>query len=199
MLNPERVDMVRLRLGLTKIGFADLLEVDRRTINRFEAGSHDLPDSALKILCKKSGYPSSFFEKSAPEYPDRTAVSFRSQRSLTAKARNAALAVSALAFELDDWISDRYSLPENKLVQTNDMSPENAAIYLRVQWGIGLRPIGNMINLLEAHGVRIFSLTEETRHLDAYSFWRNEKPYVFLNTLKTVSYTHLTLPTTPYV
>jgi Zn-dependent peptidase ImmA (M78 family) len=28
-------------------------------------------------------------------------------------------------------------------------------------------------------------LSEETRHLDAYSFWRDEKPYVFLNTCKT--------------
>jgi Zn-dependent peptidase ImmA (M78 family) len=41
-----------------------------------------------------------------------------------------------------------------------------------------------MINLLEAHGVRVFSLAEETRHLDAYSLWRNDKPYIFLNTLK---------------
>jgi len=42
-----------------------------------------------------------------------------------------------------------------------------------------------MINLLEAHGVRVFSLIEETRHLDAYSFWRHDKAYVFLNTVKT--------------
>jgi Zn-dependent peptidase ImmA (M78 family) len=42
-----------------------------------------------------------------------------------------------------------------------------------------------MINMLESHGVRVFSLSEETRHLDAYSFWRNDRPYVFLNTIKT--------------
>lgn len=44
------------------------------------------------------------------------------------------------------------------------------------------------MNLLEAHGVRVFSLVEETRHLDAYSFWRNEKPYIFLNTIKTAEH-----------
>jgi Zn-dependent peptidase ImmA (M78 family) len=33
--------------------------------------------------------------------------------------------------------------------------------------------------------VRVFSLVEETRHLDAYSLWRNDKPYIFLNTIKT--------------
>lgn len=56
---------------------------------------------------------------------------------------------------------------------------------LRVRWGIGVRPVGDMINLLESHGIRVFSLVEETRHLDAYSLWRNDKPYIFLNTLKT--------------
>jgi len=95
------------------------------------------------------------------------------------------LSVSALAFELDDWITDRYQLPRSNVVSLSDMSPVNAANYVRTQWGIGLRPIGNMLNLLEAHGVRVFSLTEQTRHLDAYSFWRNKKPYIFLNTLKT--------------
>jgi predicted RNase H-like HicB family nuclease len=34
----------------------------------------------------------------------------------------------------------------------------------------------------------VFSLAEENRHLDAYSFWRNDKPYVFLNTVKTAEH-----------
>nr|WP_276556569.1 ImmA/IrrE family metallo-endopeptidase [Gluconobacter cerinus] len=42
-----------------------------------------------------------------------------------------------------------------------------------------------MINILESHGVRVFSLVEETRHLDAYAYWHDDAPYVFLNTCKT--------------
>lgn len=184
MLNPDRVELVRLRLELNKTGFADLLGIDRKTLHRFEKGGHDLPDTAIEKLVAASGYPLSFFGMISPEMPNSDAVSFRSQRSLTARKRDAALAVSALAFELDDWITTQYELPASNVVQADDMLPEMAAMYLRVQWGIGLRPIGNMINLLESQGVRVFSLTEETRHLDAYSFWRNERPYVFLNTLK---------------
>lgn len=186
MLNPERVELVRMRLGLTKVGFADLLKIDRRTLSRFYASSDSpLPEAAVSTLCEVSGYPREFFALGRVEFPSSEAVSFRSQRSLTAKMRDAALAVSSLAFEFDDWITDQYDLPDNAVEATRDMSPENAAMYVRVQWGIGLRPIGNMINLLESKGVRVFSLSEETRHLDAYSFWRNERAYVFLNTLKT--------------
>jgi Zn-dependent peptidase ImmA (M78 family) len=185
MLNPERVELVRLRLGLTKIGFAKALGVDRKTIQRFEAGTHDLSPTCVDTLVQLSGYPQEFFEKGRFDYPDPKAVSFRSLRSLTATPRNAALAAAALAFELDDWVFARFELPEHSLPKLNNPTPADAAMALRAYWGIGERPIGNMINMLESHGVRVFSLSEETRHLDAYSFWRNDKPYVFLNTLKT--------------
>ena len=185
MLNPERVDLVRKRLGLTKIGLASKLNVDRKVIQRFEAGLSDLPTDCLDKLCKISGYPVEFFDKPSPVYPNPAGVSFRSLKSLTAGSRDAAMAAGALAFEFDDWISARYDLPEHSLMQSENGTSIGAALYLRAKWGIGERPIANMVNLLEAHGVRVFSLAEETRHLDAYSLWRNDKPYIFLNTLKT--------------
>lgn len=185
MLNPDRVELVRLRLGLTKIAFAEALGVDRKTIQRFERGEYELNASAMENLCRTSGFPCDFFEKSGFDYPNAESVSFRSLRSLTATVRNEALAAGALAFEFDDWINDKFVLPEHDIKQIQSISPAGAAISLRAFWGIGERPIANMINLLESHGVRIFSLAEKTRHLDAYSFWRNNKPYVFLNTMKT--------------
>lgn len=185
----ERVELVRRRLGLTKIGFAQRLGVDRKAVQRFEAGSTSLPASSLDRLYELSGYPPAFFEKAAPpEYPNPEGVSFRSLKSLTAGSRDAAIAAGALAFEFDDWVTALYELPEHSLIQTNGVEPDEAAARLRAHWGIGERPIGNMINLLEAHGLRVFSLSEETRHLDAYSLWRNDRPYVFLNTLKTTEH-----------
>jgi Zn-dependent peptidase ImmA (M78 family)/DNA-binding XRE family transcriptional regulator len=189
MLNPERVELVRRRLGLTKIGFAKLLCVDRKVIQRFENGSIDLPKTCIDILCSFSGYPLAFFERGTPEYPNPDGVSFRSLRSLTAASRDAAMAAGALAFEFDDWVSGEYQLPTHSLPQTENLSPPEAAAFLRARWGIGVRPIGNMINLLESRGLRVFSLAEETRHLDAYSLWRNDTPYIFLNTLKTTERT----------
>lgn len=193
MLNSERVELVRLRLGLTKIGFAKSLGVDRKTLQRFEArdDAELSPECVVKLL-RLSRYPKAYFEKpGTPEMPSADAVSFRSLRSLTAGPRNAALAAGALAFELDDWISGRYELPEHSIPRLNTSDPQDAALALRARWGIGERPINNMINMLESHGVRVFSLSEETRHLDAYSFWRNGRPYMFLNTMKTAEHSRL--------
>jgi Zn-dependent peptidase ImmA (M78 family)/DNA-binding XRE family transcriptional regulator len=194
MLNPERVELVRLRLGLTKIGFAKSLGVDRKTLQRFEAAphEHELSDEYVENLVRLSRYPRAYFEKTgSPELPSADAVSFRSLRSLTAGPRNRALAAGALAFELDDWIASRYDLPPHSIPKLDDRDPRDAALALRARWGIGERPIGNMINMLESHGVRVFSLSEETRHLDAYSFWRNGRPYVFLNTMKTAEHSRM--------
>ncbi len=185
MLNPERIDLVRRRLGFTKIGLAGRLGVDRKVLQRFEVGKADLPAGCLENLCEISGYPEAFFKKDTPVYPNPAGVSFRSLKSLTAASRDAAMAAGALAFEFDDWITARYDLPEHSLIQMENSTAIGAALYLRAKWGIGERPVGNMVNLLESHGVRVFSLAEETRHLDAYSLWRNDKPYIFLNTLKT--------------
>ena len=187
MPNPERINLVRLRLGLTKVAFADRLNVDRKTVQRMEQGA-EISEQLMERLCDISGYSRSFFDKAAIDYPSPDGVSFRSLRSLTAAPRDAALAAGALAFEIDDWVRQRFELPEHTIPQLNNQTPVAAAAALRAAWGIGEKPIANMINLLEAHGVRVFSLVEETRHLDAYSFWRNEKPYVFLNTLKTAEH-----------
>lgn len=116
MFNPERVELVRRRLGLTKIGFAQRLGVDRKTIQRFENGDYDLPEVAKVKLLEVSGYPEKFFGRPTPEYPNANAVSFRSLRSLTAGSRDAALAAGSHAYDLNDWIRHRYDLPDRKSV-----------------------------------------------------------------------------------
>ncbi|WP_210211253.1 ImmA/IrrE family metallo-endopeptidase [Agrobacterium sp. FDAARGOS_525] len=52
----------------------------------------------------------------------------------------------------------------------------------------GEQPIKNMVHLLEAKGVRVFSLVENTRTVDAFSVWRGTRPFVFLSTVKTAEH-----------
>lgn len=69
-------------------------------------------------------------------------------------------------------------------------SPEAATLNrkrpLRRMWGLGNAPIPNMIPLLESKGFRVFSLAEEAREVDAFCTWHEGKPFVFLNTIKSV-------------
>ncbi len=67
-------------------------------------------------------------------------------------------------------------------------NPEEAAEIVRAEWGLGTKSIKNMVQLLELHGVRVFSLDEQGRSVDAFSFWREERPYVMLNTQKSAEH-----------
>lgn len=52
---------------------------------------------------------------------------------------------------------------------------------LRNVWSLADRPIKNMLWLLEGKGVRVFGLPGEDRDVDAFSFWRAGRPFIFLN------------------
>ena len=117
---------------------------------------------------------------------DVSAASFRSLASMTARERDAAVSAGALAYMMNDWVAERFNLPSADLLDLSyERDPSLAARLLRQHWSIGERPIGNIISFLETKGVRIYSLAENTKNIDAFSCWRNEEPYVFLNTFKT--------------
>ncbi|MBB0233042.1 ImmA/IrrE family metallo-endopeptidase, partial [Streptomyces calidiresistens] len=65
------------------------------------------------------------------------------------------------------------------------LDPEQAADQTRALWGLGQEPAPNMIHLLEARGVRVFSLPPDCQDADAFSAIRRGTPYVFLSTRKT--------------
>ncbi len=191
MFQRKRLTLARERRGLTGIELAEKSGITAITISRLESGQTKAPDSAtVDRLAVALEYPVAFFSKPEPEELDIEIVSFRSLKKMSAKQRNAALWAGSLGLELYDWVERAYSLPEPIFPDNvgRQNSPENAARVLRQEWGLGDRPIGNVLRLLESKGVRILSLEESNKNVDAYSFWRDGKPFIFLNTFKTAEH-----------
>jgi len=188
MLTPGRLSLARKRRGLTKKGFAEVLGVTPHTVLRYESGEISPSPEALERIAQILNFPTAFF--CAPDVDEivSDAASFRSLTSMTAKDRDAALAAGTLAYVFSDWVDENFSLPEASLIDLKGESPEVAARSLRQEWGLGEQPIKNMVHLLEAKGVRVFSLVENTRTVDAFSVWRGTRPFVFLNTVKTAEH-----------
>lgn len=159
------------------------------TITRLEKGDNKPDPSTVEKIAKAVGYPADFFYADDPEDLNVEAVSFRSLTKMSAKERDAALSAGALGLQLSDWVERRFSLPAPNLIDLSyETDVEAAARSLRQHWGLGEKPVGNVIGLLETQGVRVFSLSENTKTVDAFSFWRDEKPYVFLNNFKTAEH-----------
>jgi Zn-dependent peptidase ImmA (M78 family) len=186
MFNPTRLTAARQRRKLTKKGLAEALGFDEKTIRRYEVESEVPPASTLERIASALDFPIGFFYGPNLDTLPIEAASFRSLKAMLARDRDAALVAGSIAFLLDDWVAERFTLPTTDLMDFKEViDPEAAAEALRYKWGLGDRPIANMVHLLEAKGVRVFSLMENTKNVDAFSVWRRGTPYVFLNTFKT--------------
>ena len=193
MFNPDRLSLARRRAGRTKKDIAEALGVHQHTVLRYETGVTEPDEQGVRRLAQLLRFPKEFFYGATLDEPPKDSASFRSMSDMAARDRDAALAAGALAFAVDDWVRARFDLPPTELIDLAGEPPEVAARALRQFWGLGEKPIRNMVHLLEAKGIRVFSLAESTRAVDAFSIWRQsaKAPYVFLNTMKTAEHSRM--------
>ena len=182
MFNSERLKLARQRRKLSGKGLAERAGITPVTVSKIEHG-HQPDSSVVDKIALALNYPKDFFFQGPPEILECDTVSFRSLKKMSAAERDASLAAGALGVALYDWIDARFNLPDPDLIDLSKERnrPESAARILRQHWRLGDRPIGNVLNLLESKGIRSLSLSENTRSVDAYSFWRSGHPYIFLN------------------
>jgi len=184
--NPRRLSLARMRRRLTAKALAERTGLAADTISRLESGSNPPDDTTVMKLVEVLGFPKEFFEGRDPEAIDTGVISFRSFSKMSAKERDAAVAAGCLGLQLSSWLDKTFHLPAANLLDLSyETDPEAAAALLRQFWGLGECPVGNLLALLETQGVRVFSLAEDTASVNAFSFWRDGKPFIFLNNFKT--------------
>ena len=183
--NPKRLQQARKRRGFTRRRLALETRIAERTLAYNESGDHPPTDEHLEVLSHALDFPVAFFFQDDPEPLPAPSVSFRAMSRMTAGKRDRVLAAAELALDLSAWLDDRFDLPTSDMPDLRYATdPESAAVMLRSYWTLGDRPITNMVHLLEKKGIRVFSLAEDCETVDAFSFWRGDRPYIFLNTMK---------------
>ena len=186
MFCPGRLSLARKRRRLTAKALAEQAGLAVDTISRLENGLNKPDELTIARLARALDFPVGFFSASDPQEIDFGAVSFRSFSKMSARERDAAIAAGSLGLQLNAWIESKFGLPPANLIDLSyETDPEVAAHLVRQHWGLGEKPIGNMLGLLETQGVRVFSLSESTASVNAFSFWQDSKPFVFLNNFKT--------------
>jgi Zn-dependent peptidase ImmA (M78 family)/transcriptional regulator with XRE-family HTH domain len=184
--NPARLELAMDRRRLTARALAELADITVVSLSQIKNGKQIPQQTTVERIADAVGYPLEFFYGNEVDLLPAEAVSFRSLSSVTQRERNAAIAAGGIAYLVSDWLHSKYQLPKPNLVDAGpERDPATAARALRQAWGLGEKPIGNLIKLLEAKGIRVFSLAENTKNVDAFSCWRNEEPFIFLNTFKT--------------
>ncbi|HEV8557940.1 MAG TPA: XRE family transcriptional regulator [Actinophytocola sp.] len=184
MFNPQRLVLARKRRGLTATELARRVALTGQSISNYERGRSTPSARTLDRIAAELGFPLPFF--SGPDIPDlpEPALAFRARTKLAASQRDAARGAACLAIEFNSWLERHFRLPEPDVPTLDKPDPETAAEMVRSRWALGTTPIPNTVHLLEAHGVRVFSLATDCTEVDAFSFWHNGRPFVILNMLK---------------
>jgi Zn-dependent peptidase ImmA (M78 family)/transcriptional regulator with XRE-family HTH domain len=202
--NPRRLTIARKRNGLTKTALAAKIGVDLRSISGYEADEYPPSEESLAGLETALGFPRDFYFEDDLDEVTENLASFRSLSKMSASSRDMALTQGSLALHFNKWLDRRFELPVASIpdfsheatvrtsskAKPDEESPadiaraEGAADSVRRIWGLGEAPVRNMIHLLESRGLRVFSLAVKAREVDAFSFWKDGTPFVFLNTNK---------------
>lgn len=183
--NPSRLILARKRRGLTKVALGRKADVSSKSVSLYEQGAKSPSEKTLASLARALEFSVEFLSETEDLLeisPDRP--SFRSHSRMKASQRDSSLALGTLGFALNSVLEEEFRLPQPDVPDLSEMPPENAALALRAEWGLGESAVKNMVNLLEAKGVRVFSLADDCVEVDAFMVWNGETPFVFLNTMK---------------
>jgi Zn-dependent peptidase ImmA (M78 family)/DNA-binding XRE family transcriptional regulator len=183
---PSRLCIARDRAGMTQRELCERAGISVRALKGYESGETIPSRSAIAELARALGFSEEFFLAGAIDPLPLEAASFRALSKASARVRNRAVASGTFAVTLFyPFLKERFELPTVDVPDLREQTPDGAADALRAYWGLGQRPIPHIVSLLEARGVRVFSLSEDCDAIDAFSLWRDGTPFVFLNTRKT--------------
>lgn len=185
--NPKNLQLARSRRQLTIKSLAEAVGLSPRIVALYEKDycTYEPKERTIAAYENTLKFPRAFLlDTKKVEFVDASTVSFRSLKSMKASQQHAAIAAGSIGLLINKFYEERFNLPACNLLDLRGCDAITASKLLRDHWRLGLQSIDNIIHLLEIHGVRVFSLAENTASVDAFSFWKDDVPYVFLNTQK---------------
>jgi len=181
MLNPTRLTAARKRRGWTLTKLATETGLSRASLSTYENQHQDPSLQTLVTLARALDVEQEFLTGDDLDEIPVESVSFRALSKMTARTRDRGLSSGRIAILINEWIEERFTLPAANIPSLTGREPAMAAQEVRARWGLGEQPIGNLVHLVEAHGIRVFSLTDDTKDLDAYCLTWHGQPFMLLS------------------
>ena len=169
--NGERLKIARMWRNLSATQLADLTGFSRQTISMLENGKLMNPEFAtVQKLSEKLEFPITFFLEEIKINFNESTTYFRSLLTTNKKYRvehEEKIKFIAIVYNmLSEYLEfEKVNLPQ---IPTN-ATPQEAANILRKYWGLGNRPIENIVYLAESNGLIVTDFETATGDVDAFS------------------------------
>ena len=186
---PERLKQARQVVGMTKTALANKVSRSVGTVSKWESGQQSPEGIVLASLSTIFKLPTHWFTTAVPQMSDKPCF-FRTNTSATRAARQVADVrlqwLKELSFKFQQWMNwPELNLPEMQemdLFKVTDEQIEELAESCRRLWGVGLGPVSNVVQAMEAAG--IICARDSIGHvkMDGVSTWSDldSRPYVLI-------------------
>jgi len=169
--NGCRLKAARMYRGMTIAELADKLELQRQTISMYESNQIKQPDyPVLSRMAQILDFPHDYFLETDKVSIQTGSTYFRALLTTNKKYRNEQIQKMEFLSIIYQFISEYVTFPSTQIPQIIDgVSPEMAALALRDHWGLGEKPIDNIIYHAEQHGILVTSFETSSDDVDAFS------------------------------
>lgn len=167
--NGARLKAARQYNAMTIGDVAQVLDVSNQSISQFENNKAEPKLENVYLLSNLLGFPKEYFFERDDINVTIGNTYFRSLSSTSKKERKAQVERVKLLSKIYTAIQNYITFPEFDLEMRADATPEELADYVREKWELGRKPIYNLIDIMEKHGVVIANAFENNKDIDAYS------------------------------
>ena len=168
-INGTRLKEARLFNHLTMSSLADQVGVSKQPISKYEHNKIEISSNVFQKLVQVLNFPLYFFTdvEKVPYQDDGTF--YRSRLTATQSDKQPSKTYKKAAAYLRDYFENYIDFPTLDTNIELDGSPENAANELRELWQLDDRPINDIVDLMERHGLIIVNVDFNSNKIDARS------------------------------
>ena len=170
--NGERLRKARIYRGWTVAELANKMCCSRQTISMYEnKGIKPLDNETVEKLSDVLMFPTAFFfQIDRVHSVEAGSTYFRALLTTNKKYRAEQIQKMEFVAQIFSFISEYVNFVPPKLpLIPIGTTPDVAATLLRKQWGLGDRPVENLIHVAEDNGVLVTSFDTTTDDVDAFS------------------------------
>jgi Zn-dependent peptidase ImmA (M78 family)/DNA-binding XRE family transcriptional regulator len=186
-----RIAQLRGLAGLSKTDLASRLGVTPSAVSQWESGAKQPGLDKILVLANALGAPATLLQRALPHSARAisTPVSFRARASArTGRARDRARSLALLTAEVFGELAKSIKLPAFSLPElAGEASVElidEFAEATRTAWGMEMRPILRLGDLLESKGIILSEVEFGDERYDAFSCILDGLPLIFLGSDK---------------
>ncbi|GAB3400650.1 ImmA/IrrE family metallo-endopeptidase [Schumannella luteola] len=175
------LETLRLSRGLTQVELAQATQISQATLSKVESGAAPIDDERWQVLADVLQVPVSAFMSAAEEFGS-VRVFHRKQKSTPKGAIKRIGADVALTQRRVGSILDttRTTLTHHDL-DGGFVTPQEVALELRVELGLGMAPIADLIDVVERTGATVVRWPLDSIQVDAIAAWpENAAPVILV-------------------